>query len=79
MTAGIRASSNTTVLVATDGRTAIRPKTTARMNMVVESASHSALQLLPKNGGKLEVSIAVRARWNAAVCATLPSTWVAKL
>jgi hypothetical protein len=49
------------------------------MNMVVESASQSALQLLPKNGGKLEVSIAVRARWNAAVCATPPSTWVAKL
>src|SRR5215470_1407959 len=74
MAAGMRASSITTGLVAAEGRAAIRPKTAASINIVVESASHSNLRLLPKNGGRSDRAMAARVRLKAAEWATAPTT-----
>src|SRR5262249_41661676 len=68
----MRASNNTTGLVAVMGRAAIRPKSAARMNMVAESASQSSFKLPPKNGARSDVATAARVRLNAAACEAPP-------
>ena len=49
------------------GPDAMAARTVARANMVVESASQSALKLLVKNGVRLAVASAADARGNAEV------------
>jgi len=64
---GMRESRRTIGLVAPQGRIAMAARTVARANMVVESASQSALKLLVKNGVRLAVASAADARGNAEV------------
>src|SRR5271170_6284804 len=72
---GIKESKRTIGLAAALGWTASAPRTAARANMVVESASQSALKLLLKNGGRLTAASAAEALGKAEEWAIPPITW----
>jgi hypothetical protein len=71
-TAGISVKSATTTLDAIAGRTAISPKTIAKVMSIVESISQRPFNALPKKGAKSDAATAATAFLNASVCTAPP-------